>query len=98
MDTETPEQKIARLEAENAQLKQDNATAEEAIGDLSEKLSNAEAATPTLVVVTHDKTQYQVLAQQFNYEGTEVKAKDLQKNKEVLAALVKTGSGLLRKV
>ncbi|GAB3233120.1 hypothetical protein GCM10027346_20850 [Hymenobacter seoulensis] len=105
MATETLEEKFARLERENAALEQkaaeqatELATATQAVDELSEKLSNAEAVTPAQAVVTHEKHQYLVLAQKFNYEGTEVLASELQGKKEILAALVKSGSGLLQKI
>lgn len=95
---ETLEQKVARLEAENAQLQNDKTTAEEAVVELNEKLANAEAVAPKQVVVTHEKVKYRVLAQQFQHKGQLIKAKDLQANKEVLAELVKAESGLLLKL
>ncbi|WP_022821898.1 hypothetical protein [Hymenobacter norwichensis] len=98
MAQETPEQIIARLEAENAKLKQENTEAGEAIGELNEKLANAEAVAPEKVIVTHEKVQYQVLAPKFQHKGQVIEAKDLQGNKEVLAELVKAESGLLAKV
>lgn len=98
MATETTEEKIARLEAENARLVQDSQDAEQAISELNEKLANAEAVAPEQTVVTYEKAQYRVLAQKFSYNGQEIEAKDLQSKKDVLKALVEAGSGLLVKV
>jgi hypothetical protein len=105
MAIESLEEKVARLEAEKLQLEQKNqsqaeelATAEQTVSDLNEKLSNVEAAEVVHVVVSYKKEQYRVLAQQFDFGGTLVKASELQENKEVLAALVEDGSGLLQKV
>lgn len=105
MAPETLEQKVERLEAANAALTQEKAAqatelavAEATIGEMGEKLANVEAGEVKHEVVSFEKVQYRVLAQKFNFEGTEVKATELQKNKEVLAALVKAGSGLLQKV
>lgn len=98
MATETTEEKIARLEAENARLLQDTQDAEQTIGELNEKLANAEAVAPEQTVVTYEKAQYRVLAQKFSYKGQEIEAKNLQANKEVLKALVDGESGLLVKI
>jgi hypothetical protein len=93
---ETLEQKVARLERENFDLKQENTDALTTVGELSEKLANAEAVAPEQVVVTHDKKQYRVLAHKFNHNGAEIAASNLQANKEVLADLVKMKSGVLQ--
>lgn len=93
---ETLEQKVARLERENLDLKKENETATTTIVEMSEKLANAEAVAPEQVVVTHDKKQYRVLAHKFNHNGAEIAASNLQANKEVLAELVKMKSGVLQ--
>ena len=93
---ETLEQKIERLERENAQLQEDKVIAEETVVELSEKLANAEAVAPEQVIVTHERKQYRVLAHKFHHKGAEIAASNLQANKEVLAELVKMKSGLLQ--
>jgi hypothetical protein len=95
---ETLEEKVIRLERENAQLQEEKTTAEEAVVELNEKLANAEAVAPEQVVVTHEKVKYRVLAPQFQHNGQLIKAQDLQANKEVLAELIKAESGLLLKL
>ncbi|MCA8831954.1 hypothetical protein [Hymenobacter pini] len=95
---ETPEQELARLRSENAKLKEENATATATLEEMGEQLANAEAAAPEQVVVKHENAQYRVLAQKFQHKGQEVKAADLKKNKELVAELIKSGSGLLQKI
>ena len=93
---ETLEEKIARLERENFDLKQENTEAVTTIGEMSEKLANAEAVAPEQVVVTHERKQYRVLAHKFHHKGAEIAASNLQANKDVLAQLVEMKSGVLQ--
>lgn len=76
------------------------ATSTELIGELNLELENAKAGLDEseVVVVTHEGNQYKVVATKFRYKGTEYAAKDLSKNAELVAKLVETESGVLRKL
>ncbi|QIX60883.1 hypothetical protein HER32_06705 [Hymenobacter sp. BT18] len=87
--TLTPEARIAQLEAELAANKQ-------IIEEQAEQLQAAEASAETKrPVVTHNRKQYSVLANQFTFDGKLVKAEELAGKPEVVKALIEAESGLL---
>lgn len=86
---ETLEQKVARLEAENAQQ-------QEIIAGQSEQIQLAEtSASVQLPVVTHEDQKYAVLAKEFTFEGVKIKDVELKSKPAVIQALVEAKSGIL---
>ncbi|MBO0360671.1 hypothetical protein J0X19_22110 [Hymenobacter sp. BT186] len=87
---ETPEQKIARLEAEIA-------AKDTIIVGQAEQLQAAEAgAAEGRPVVTHDSKHYRVLAKQFDYKGVTIKGTELKEQADVIKYLVESESGVLQ--
>lgn len=98
-DTKEPTRQpsIESLTAENTRLAGELEVAQAVIADQAERLSNVEAAQTedAPVVVTFEKKQYRVLGKAVQVLGRVVKAADLGKDKEALAFLVESQSGLL---
>lgn len=85
----TPEQE---LEALRKQLREQN----EIIEGQAEQLKVAEASAESgCTVVTYAKQQYKVLVQEFDLDGTILKAEDLKTNSAALEKLLKLKSGIL---
>ena len=98
MANETLEQKIARLEAENAKYQQELTDTQGIVAEQAEALANAEASKTegAAIIVTYEKQQYRVIGKQFTIKGALVKAEELSTNKEAVKHLVETKSGLLQ--
>ena len=94
---ETRQPTIESLTAENVRLQGELDVAQGIVAEQAERLSNVEAAqtVDAAVVVTHDKKQYRVIGKAVQVKGRIVKADELGKDKEALAFLVESQSGLL---
>lgn len=71
---------------------------EQTIAGLEAKVRQAEAGNDGSIVVTHEDQLHRVLVPQFHFEGRLVKAEELSGDAELVAKLVKAGSGVLEKV
>ncbi|HEX8348338.1 MAG TPA: hypothetical protein VF598_00120, partial [Hymenobacter sp.] len=91
---------ITELQNENKSLSEDLDNAEVLINEQTEKLANAVVANgPNApVIVSHDGKKYRVLGKKINVDGQSVLVADLVNNKELVAKLVESGSGLLREI
>ena len=94
---ETRKPTVESLTAENVRLQGELDVAQGIIAGQAEQLANSETAHKqgNVVIVSHDKQQYRVLAKEFQVKGQKIKAEELGKNKEALAYLVESKSGLL---
>lgn len=93
MDLET-------LKAENEALKKELETAEAVIEELKAELEKAKAEernSTQFPQVKIGKDVYDIVIPFFNYEGQDKSSKDVQEDKELAAALLKMGSGVLKK-
>lgn len=91
-NTETAEQKNARLEAELT-------AARAIIAGQAEQLQVAEAgAAEGRTIVTHNKKHYRVVAQQFSFKGVKITALELKDKADVIKELVESESGVLELV
>jgi hypothetical protein len=102
----TPEEmkaKIAELEAQNkqkdaqlAQEREDNDKVNhELLAKLEETSLQKDAAAP---VVSLGKVKYRVVIPQFQIGDKVYKAKEVERDSDLLKALVKAGSGVLEKI
>jgi len=95
------EKDIEKLEAENAQLREELEKAESVIEDLKQELAKAlEASEQTSQIpqVKIGKDVYNIVIPTFIYGGEKRTAKDVQQDKELAAALLKEGSAVLEKI
>lgn len=85
------------LQAKLAALEQERDAALAVNDDLQKKLEESEKTVDQImIVVTHKKQKYQVLAKTFQHKGEYYKAEDLKKNAEIVEYLVSKGSGILK--
>lgn len=77
--------------------KESNKKSLEIITALKEKLdvTSEIAKNGKALTVTHNKKEYQILINSFKLDGVSYTAKDLQEKPEVVAKLIKLGSGVL---
>lgn len=108
----TPEElleaaKALKQEKETAlKAKEDIEKASKAeISKLKGKVKEAQEASQTAIIVTHDDEKYEVIQPSFRLpysvskgQNTSYKAEELKDNPEVIAVLVQIGSSVLRKV
>lgn len=93
----TPEQQIEALKQQLAAHKEESAAKDAIIEGQAEQLKAAEAqGAGALPVVTHEKKRYQVLARKFIYKDVEVDANQLKTDKDLVKALVESGTGILK--
>lgn len=89
---QTPEEIIASLEAEKAELV-------EVVKDLKAKLAVATKSVEAKEnIVKHDGKKYKVICASFHFNGSEHKAEELAKKPELVAELVEIGAGFLQEV
>ncbi|MVN77735.1 hypothetical protein GO988_15485 [Hymenobacter sp. HMF4947] len=78
-------------------LKQQLAEQNSIIEGQAEQLKAAEAqGAGALPVVTHEKKRYQVLARKFIHKEVEIDANSLKTDKDLVKALVESGTGILK--
>lgn len=95
------EKDIEKLEAENAQLREELEKAESVIEDLKQELAKAleaSAQTSQIPQVKIGKDVYNIVIPTFIYGGEKRTAKDVQQDKELAAALLQEGSAVLEKI
>jgi len=97
------EKDIEKLEAENAQLREELEKAESVIEDLKQELAKALEAraseqTSQIPQVKIGKDVYNIVIPTFIYGGEKRTAKDVQQDKKLAAALLKEGSAVLEKI
>lgn len=95
-NTETPEQQIARLQAELASKNSELAESQQINAEQAQKLKLAETGVSVGgLVVSHEDKQYQVMAQKFTIDGELVTADQLKDDAELIGKLIEANSGLL---
>ncbi|WP_310395718.1 hypothetical protein [Hymenobacter sp.] len=89
---------VTSLKQELADTKEELATANGIIQEVTQRLENADAiqAESATHVLTFEKKQYRVLAARLQHKGTKYEAKDLSKHPEVLKDLIGDGKGLVQ--
>ena len=96
--TAEAEQAKKALLDELAEVKEELATANEIVEEVTQRLENADAiqAESATHVLTFEKKQYKVLAAKVQHKGVTYDAKDLSKHQDVLKDLIGDGKGLVQ--